>query len=46
MAFYLSLVVTHLQILMGFSVIIEEADLTFWFDNLSTGTVFAQGGAF
>ena len=31
---------------MGFSVIIEEVDLAFWFGSLSTRTVFAQGGAF
>lgn len=30
---------------MDFSVIIEKADLTFWFGDFRTGAVFAQRGA-
>ena len=42
---YLSLLVTHLQVLMDFSVIIKKADLTFWFDDFPTEAVLAQRGA-
>lgn len=42
---YSSLLVTHLQVLMDFSVIIEKSDLIFWLGDLPTVAVFAQKGA-
>lgn len=37
--------VTHLQVVMDVSVIIEKASVTFWFSDVPTGAVFAQRGA-